>query len=122
LEPVAVAPAILPTPTPPVEPIPPGSAGYAQSPSAAERREKAEKEASQSAFRLRPPVARPTTIGGRSAAAASGSAESPWYYWALGVTTLLALCLSARGLRPRSRARPAWLDLPPAAAERRKQR
>jgi hypothetical protein len=118
-EPVAVAPAILPTPTPPVEPIPPGASGYAQSPSAAERREKAEKEASQSAFTTRPPVPRPTTIGGRAASAASGGTESPWYYWALGATTLLALILSARGLRPRSRARPALLDLPPRAPERR---
>jgi hypothetical protein len=102
LEPVNIAPAIVPTPTPPVEPIPPGASGYAQSPSAAERREKAEKHASQSAFVLRRLDARSTAI--------SGSSEPTWYYWAVGLTTLLALILGARGVRPRPRPRPALLE------------
>ncbi len=100
LEPVSV-PAILPTPTPPVEPIPPGASGYAQSPSAAERKEKAEKEASQSAFTTRPRC--------RPVAVTNGS-EPSWYYWGVGVTTLLALFFSARGLRSTGRPRPALLE------------
>jgi hypothetical protein len=90
------APALVPTPTPPVEPIPPGASGYAQSPSAAERKEKAEKEASQSAFALRRPVVRPGI---------ASASEPEWFYWALGLSVLLAMMLSARGLR-RPRARP----------------
>jgi hypothetical protein len=101
-ETLTIAPAIVPTPTPPVEPIPPGASGYAQSPSAAERREKAEKHASQSAFTARRLAAR--------LEATSGTSEPTWYYWALGTTTLLALMLSARGLRPRARPRPAMLE------------
>jgi outer membrane biosynthesis protein TonB len=105
-------PALVPTPTPPVEPIPPGAGGYAQSPSTAERREKAEKHASQSAFALRP-------LAARSSGAASS--EVSWYYWLLGLTALLALMLSARGMRagPRPRAatvenRETWRNRPGA--------
>jgi hypothetical protein len=60
--------------------IPPGSGGYAQSPSAAKRKEKAHKHASQSAFVIRP----------------AGTSGSDWFVAAVGVTTLLALLLSAR--------------------------
>lgn len=101
-EPLSVAPAIVPTPTPPVEPIPPGASGYAQSPSAAERKEKAEKEASQSAFALRRLAARTLTT--------NSSSEPSWYYWPVGAAVLLALILSARGMRPRGRPRPAFLE------------
>ena len=93
------APALVPTPTPPVEPIPPGASGYAQSPSAAERKEKAEKEASESAFTLRRPVVRPGI---------ETPSEPAWFYWGLGLSVLLAMMLSARGLR-RPRARPVLL-------------
>ena len=51
-EALPVSPAIVPPATPPVEPIPPG--GAAQAPSAAEKKEKARKHASQSAFTIRP--------------------------------------------------------------------
>jgi hypothetical protein len=94
IESVSVPPAILPAATPPVEPIPPGASGYAQSPSAAERKEKARKQASQSAFSIRP--------------AGTGGAE--WFYVAVGFSTLLALLLSARGLPMGPRPRPALLD------------
>ena len=93
-EPVPLTPAILPTPAPPVEPIPPGASGYAQSPSAAERKEKARKQASQSAFSTRP--------------ATSSSAEFELFYAAIGLATLLALLLSARGLYGGPRLRPAF--------------
>ena len=95
LETFTATPAILPTPTPPIEPIPPGASGYAQSPSAAERREKAEKEASQSAFTARPPLARPLAL----TSASPSSSESPWYYWGVGAAALLVMFLTARGLR-----------------------
>ncbi len=61
--------AILPAATPPVEPIPPGASGYAQSPAAAERKEKARKQASQSAFSTRP----------------AGTSGAEWFYVAVGL-------------------------------------
>jgi photosystem II stability/assembly factor-like uncharacterized protein len=91
VEQTPVTPAILPATTPPVEPIPPGSGGYAQSPSAAERREKARKHASQSAFVIRP----------------AGTSGEDWFYGAVALTTLLALALTAGGIRRGSRTRPA---------------
>jgi photosystem II stability/assembly factor-like uncharacterized protein len=94
IESVGAPPAILPTATPPVEPIPPGASGYAQSPSAAERKEKARKQASQSAFSTRP----------------AGTSGAEWFYAAVGFATLLALLLSARGLPMGPRPRPALLD------------
>jgi photosystem II stability/assembly factor-like uncharacterized protein len=90
-EQVPLTPAIVPATTPPVEPIPPGSGGYAQSPSAAERKEKARKHASQSAFVIRP----------------AGTTGEDWFYGAVALSTLLALMLSAAGLRAGPRARPA---------------
>jgi photosystem II stability/assembly factor-like uncharacterized protein len=93
IESVATPLAILPAATPPVEPIPPGAGGYAQSPSAAERKEKARKQASQSAFSTRP----------------AGTSGTEWFYVAVGFATLLALLLSARGLPAGPRPRPALL-------------
>jgi hypothetical protein len=93
VETVGLTPAILPAATPPVEPIPPGSSGYAQSPSAAKRREESRKQASQSAFVVRP--------------AGAGGAE--WFYVVAALTTVLALLLSARSLPVRPRPHPAAL-------------
>jgi hypothetical protein len=107
---VGVPPAVVPPATPPVEPIPPGAGGWAQSPSAAKKREESRKHADQSAFTLRPASA---------SAGESGGVE--WFYAAVGITTLLALVLSARGMRPRSGARAALLRDrgAPADADRR---
>ncbi len=105
IESVGASPAILPAATPPVEPIPPGAGGYAQSPSAAERKEKARKQASQSAFSIR----------------SAGTSGADWFYAAVGVTALLALLLSARGLPAGPRPRPAWL-LDHTAAENQRRR
>ncbi|HEX3392271.1 MAG TPA: hypothetical protein VHS55_06885, partial [Solirubrobacteraceae bacterium] len=104
IESVAAPLTILPAATPPVEPIPPGAGGYAQSPSAAERKEKARKQASQSAFSTRP----------------AGTSGAEWFYVAVGLATMLALLLSARGLPMGPRPRPAWLDRTGAANERRR--
>jgi hypothetical protein len=93
LESVVPPLAILPAATPPVEPIPPGAGGYAQSPSAAERKEKARKQASQSAFSTRP----------------AGTSGDEWFYAAVGVVTLLALLLGARALPGGPRPRPAYV-------------
>jgi hypothetical protein len=93
-----VPPAIVPPATPPVEPIPPGAGGWAQSPSAAKRREESRKHASESAFTLRP-----------ASASSPESSGVEWFYVAVSIATLLALLLSARGLRPRSGARAAPL-------------
>jgi len=99
--------AILPAATPPVEPIPPGASGYAQSPAAAERKEKARKQASQSAFSTRP----------------AGTSGAEWFYVAVGFATLLALLLSARGLPTGPRPRPALLlNRTAAEGERRRAR
>ena len=112
-EQLGVPPAILPAATPPVEPIPPGAGGYAQSPSAAERREKARKQASQSAFAIRP-------AGASSQESHSGE---EWFYAAVGIATLLALLLSARALPAGPRPRPALLiDRRTDAARRRRRR
>jgi hypothetical protein len=102
-----VAPlAILPAATPPVEPIPPGASGYAQSPSAAERKEKARKQASQSAFSTRP----------------SGVSGEEWFYVAVGGATLLALLLGAQALPAGPRPRPALLLERTSSEDRRRTR
>jgi photosystem II stability/assembly factor-like uncharacterized protein len=112
MEQLGVPAAILPAATPPVEPIPPGAGGYAQSPSAAERREKARKQASQSAFAIRP-------AGVSNRESRSGA---QWFYAALGITTLLALLLSARALPTDPRPRPVLLSDRRAQAGRRRSR
>jgi hypothetical protein len=85
---VPLAIAVVPPPVTPAQPIPPGGAvapGVAQSPAAAQRREKARKHASQSAFTTRAP----------------GSSDPAWwYYGAVGLSGLLALILAGRGLSP----------------------
>ena len=90
-EEVGVSPAIVPPATPPVEPIPPG--GAAQAPSAAEKKEKARKHASQSAFTIRP----------------AGTSAETWFFGALGITTVVVLLLTARALPAAPRRRPALL-------------
>jgi hypothetical protein len=110
-EPLGVPPAIVPPATPPVEPIPPGAGGWAQSPSAAKRREETRKHASQDAFTLRP------------VSANSGESSGiELFYVAVGAATLLALLLSARGMRPPSGARAALLLARSADAEERERR
>jgi hypothetical protein len=106
-EPAPITPAIVPATTPPVEPIPPGSGGYAQSPSAAERREKARKHASQSAFVIRP----------------AGTSGEEWFYGAVAIGGLLVALLTAGGLRGGSRGRPApAFDRTPVDRRRRERR
>ena len=95
---------LLPLAAPAIEPIPPG--GTAQAPSAAERREKARKQASQSAYTIRP----------------SGVSGEVWFYGAVGIATLLALMLSARGLPLGPRPRPALLVERTATDRRRRRR
>jgi hypothetical protein len=99
-------PSILPAATPPVEPIPPGASGYAQSPAAAKRKEEARKHASQSAYVVRP----------------AGASGSEWFYGVVGATMLVALMLSARALPRRTRPRPALALVRTAARERRQPR
>lgn len=89
---LGVPPAVPPPTAPPIEPIPPGASGYAQSPAAAERKEKAHKHASQSAFSIRP----------------AGSGPE-WFYLAVALTALLSVGLSGFGLRAAARPRPATL-------------
>jgi photosystem II stability/assembly factor-like uncharacterized protein len=93
LENAGATPVLVPPVIPAIEPVPPGAGGFAQSPAAAKRREEARKHASQSAFTIRP----------------SGATGAVWFYLAVGVTTLLALALSARALPARPRPRPALL-------------
>ncbi len=91
-------PTILSAATPPVEPIPPGAGGFAQSPAAAKRREEVRKHASQSAFTL------------REASVSTGSeGATEWFYWSVGAAALLTLALVARGLPARPRRRPEVL-------------
>jgi hypothetical protein len=98
VEQVSPFPAILPAATPPVEPIPPG--GTAQAPSTAKREEKARKHASQSAFVIRP-------AGTTGEEWFTGGEQ--WFYAGVGLATLLALLLTARGLRAGPRPGPALL-------------
>lgn len=92
VEGLGVPAAVPPPTTPPIEPIPPGVGGYVQSPAAADRKEKAHKHASQSAFSIRP----------------AGSGPD-WFYLAVGLATLLSVTLSARGLRLARKQRPALM-------------
>ncbi len=115
VESVGAPPALLPAATPPVEPIPPGAGGYAQSPSTAERKEKARKHASQSAsFTIRP-------AGATGAIPTSGTGDD-WFYVAAGITTLLALLLSARALPMGPRPRPVFVHERPVMGARRRPR
>jgi hypothetical protein len=105
VEQVGVSPAIVPPATPPVEPIPPG--GTAQAPSAAERKEKARKHASQSAsFVTRP----------------AGVSAEDWFFPAVGITGLLAVLLCMGALPSSPGPRPAWLREGVGEAQRRPRR
>jgi hypothetical protein len=104
LEEAGVSPAIVPPATPPVEPIPPG--GTAQAPSAAEKKEKARKHASQSSFTIRP----------------AGTSAEEWFYGVLGITGAVALMLSARAVRTGPRSRPAMLGRSSEGGRKRKRR
>jgi photosystem II stability/assembly factor-like uncharacterized protein/murein DD-endopeptidase MepM/ murein hydrolase activator NlpD len=97
-------PPVVPPPTPPpIEPIPPGAGGFAQSPSAAERKEKAHKHASQSAFSIRP----------------AGSGPE-WFLLAVALSALLSVGLSGYGLRAAARSRAVpLLNRPPSRRDRR---
>ena len=91
---VPPAPVIAVPPIPPVStPIPPGGSASAQA--AARRKEKAVKQASQSAFSARP----------------SGASAEDFFYPVLGVASLLALLLTAGGMRAGPTPRPALLLL-----------
>jgi hypothetical protein len=74
---------------PPATPIPPGGA---TAPSAAKREEKQRKEASQSAYVIRP----------------AGTSAEEWFYPAVGVMTVVSLMLIAGGIRFGPRKRPAY--------------
>jgi hypothetical protein len=100
-----LTPAIVPPAIPPVEPVPPGSGGFAQSPSAAKRREEVRKHARQSAFVVRP----------------AGTRGADWFYAGIAAATLLTLLLCARAMPPASGTRPALL-LEPSADEGRSRR
>jgi hypothetical protein len=89
---IPVFPALVP-PITPAQPIPPGGA-TAPSSAPARRREKAHKKAESSAF---------TTLAPGSTQLVSANGSLDLYYAALGMTTLLALILAGRGLRPRRR-------------------
>ena len=80
------APPVAVPPIPPAtQPIPPGGASTAQA--AARRKEKAVKQAQQSAYTTRP----------------SGADPRDWFYPAVGGATVLALLLIGGGMRPRPR-------------------
>ncbi len=104
VESVSAPPVILPLAAPAIEPIPPG--GTAQAPSAAERREKARKQASQSAYTIRP----------------SGVSGEVWFYGAVGIATVFVLMLTARGLPSGPKPRPVLLDERTVTDRRRRQR
>ena len=91
-------PVLAVPPVPPAaQPIPPGGAATSSAPSAARRREKARKQAKQSAF-----VTRPTDVPAQD-----------WFYGAVGIAALAAVVLAAMGLKsdPRGRPRPAWAEI-----------
>jgi hypothetical protein len=87
--PVGVA--ITPPIPPPVTPVPPGGATV-QAQSAAKREEKARKEASQSAYVVRP----------------AGESAEDWFYPAVGGLTVVSLLLIAGGVKPGPRRAPAY--------------
>ncbi len=90
----AAGPTITPLAPPPVTPVPPGGA-TAPAQSTAKREEKARKEASQSAYVIRP----------------AGTSVEDWFYPAVGVMTVLSLMLIGGGLRPGVRRKPALAEV-----------
>jgi hypothetical protein len=86
-----LSPLITVPPVPPTaQPIPPGGAAGASSPSAARRKEKVHKHAQQSAYVTRP--------------AGSGA---DWFFPVVGAAGLLAMMLVAGGIKGGPRPRPA---------------
>jgi hypothetical protein len=75
----------------PITPVPPGGA-TAPAQSTAKREEKARKEASQSAYVIRP----------------AGESFEDWFYPAVGGMTVLSLLLIAGGVRPGPKRAPAY--------------
>lgn len=96
-------PTAIPPVPPAVTPVPPGGA-TASAQSAARREERARKEASQSAYVVRP----------------AGVSGADWFYPAVGVVGVLALLLAAEGFRGGlgPRPRPALLELPQRSRRR----
>jgi hypothetical protein len=80
---VGVPPVVVPPLAPPITPVPPGGATVPAQ-STAKREEKARKQASQSAYVIRP----------------AGTPGDEWFYGAVGVMGVLAMLLIANGLRP----------------------
>jgi hypothetical protein len=95
-----VSPALTPPLPPPVTPVPPGGAvvpgaANAQANASAKREEKARKEASQSAYVIRP----------------AGASAEDWFYPVVGVMTVFAVALIGGGVRPGRRPSPAFVRL-----------
>jgi hypothetical protein len=82
--------AVVPPPVPPVQPVPPGGA-VAQAPSAAPRKEKARKHASQSAFTIRP----------------AGADAATWFFAATGGSAVLVVAVLGWAVRPGRKSVPA---------------
>lgn len=91
---VGIPPVVLPLIPPALTPVPPGGATVSAQ-AAARREEKARKHARQSAFVTRP----------------AGTSGDDWFYPAAGVVGVLALLLSAGGLRAGPRPKLALLEL-----------
>jgi hypothetical protein len=86
------APIVVPPLIPPaLTPVPPGGATVSAQ-ATARREEKARKHASQSAYTARP----------------AGTDGADWFYPVLGVASLIALLLTAEGVRAGPRRRPAF--------------
>jgi hypothetical protein len=98
----AVGVAVVTPVPPPVTPVPPGGA-TAQAQAQAKREEKARKEASQSAYVVRP----------------AGESASDWFYPAAGGLTLVSLLLIAGGVRPGPKRAPAYARVREATVRRR---
>jgi hypothetical protein len=98
---------LVPPIPPPATPIPPGGA---TAPAAAKREEKARKEASQSAYVIRP----------------AGESGIDWFYGAVGVAGILSVLLIAGGARAGARKRYAYAEVRdgqrPRLPERRRRR
>jgi hypothetical protein len=85
------APIVVPPLIPPaLTPVPPGGATVSAQ-ATARREEKARKHASQSAYTARP----------------AGTDGADWFYPVLGAASLIALLLTAEGVRAGPRRRPA---------------
>jgi hypothetical protein len=91
---LGVPPVVPPLIPPGLTPVPPGGATVSAQASA-RREEKARKQASQSAYVLRP----------------AGTSGTDWFFPALGVVTLLTLLLAAQGIARGQRSKLALAEL-----------